>query len=386
MHTITKTNKTGIFIRDNKVLDKLNSAKWKEIISNKEGVGTSKLTPANVAMAKSLDLPYLAKYAESGFCSESVKIPLDPKIGSRLSNLWHGEFITEEKTVKLDYLRSSSLIHFGEESEQLRSQVTSNNINELLSVAHALTKSRGIDTTKIRFVNIDLQSPQGLVDGTDIEKLTIREQREALAEFSNKTIFVNNEETKFDIKSINATSYEMSYRDSDGWAFSLEQKMDLLNILKESFNSLSNERKKIFKKTFSNALELVRADSDLTTPAERFAQLSRIAVIAIESGAIVHFNCRSGKDRTGYLDAEIKFLAYQIERENQGLETSQPASAVLEEEMDGWKLALLDSGNPDIQKLNTGKTGSKLDRGDLKERVGQKLWKGFIGNGREVSA
>ncbi|MDE0365537.1 MAG: hypothetical protein OXP09_08180, partial [Gammaproteobacteria bacterium] len=88
-----------------------------------------------------------------------------------------------------------------------------------------------------------------------------------------------------------------------------------------------------------------------------FKMVSRLALIGHAMGETPLFNCKSGKDRTGQLDAEVKFLAAAAD-ESGG---SVPAP---DESMEAWRPVrnefVFNTGNLEMQRLNTGLPGYKL--------------------------
>ena len=88
-----------------------------------------------------------------------------------------------------------------------------------------------------------------------------------------------------------------------------------------------------------------------------FKMVSRLALVGHLMGETPLFNCKSGKDRTGQLDAEVKFLAAAAD-ESGG---SVPAP---DESMEAWRPVrnefVFNTGNLEMQRLNTGLPGYKL--------------------------
>ena len=88
-----------------------------------------------------------------------------------------------------------------------------------------------------------------------------------------------------------------------------------------------------------------------------FKMVSRLALVGHLMGETPLFNCKSGKDRTGQLDAEVKFLATAADQ-NGG---TVPAP---DESMEAWRGVRSDfvfnTGNLEMQRLNTGMPGYKL--------------------------
>lgn len=87
-----------------------------------------------------------------------------------------------------------------------------------------------------------------------------------------------------------------------------------------------------------------------------YKMVSRLALMTHLMGETTLFNCKSGKDRTGQLDAEVKCLATYAE------ERGEPYSP--EKEVEGLREMrgqfTMGTGNLEMQRLNTGLPGYKL--------------------------
>ena len=88
-----------------------------------------------------------------------------------------------------------------------------------------------------------------------------------------------------------------------------------------------------------------------------YKMVSRLALVSHLMGETPLFNCKSGKDRTGQLDAEVKFLATVADNREGRIPLPNQA-------MRGWRSArsdfTLNTGNLEMQRLNTGLPGYKL--------------------------
>ena len=88
-----------------------------------------------------------------------------------------------------------------------------------------------------------------------------------------------------------------------------------------------------------------------------FKMVSRLALIGHLMGETPLFNCKSGKDRTGQLDAEVKFLAAAADESGGRV----PAP---DESMEAWRPVrnefVFNTGNLEMQRMNTGMPGYKL--------------------------
>lgn len=92
---------------------------------------------------------------------------------------------------------------------------------------------------------------------------------------------------------------------------------------------------------------------------EPYKIAQRIAMLAYEIGAVPCWNCKSGKDRTGMLDAEIKREAINY---HQGYSLSKPGAKLTNEEKKLFQGVLLYSGNKEVQECNTGVAGNKVTK------------------------
>ena len=88
-----------------------------------------------------------------------------------------------------------------------------------------------------------------------------------------------------------------------------------------------------------------------------YKMVSRLALVSRLMGETPLFNCKSGKDRTGQLDAEVKFLA-TVADETQG------QLPPVDRDMANWRSVrsdfTLNTGNLEMQQMNTGLPGYKL--------------------------
>ena len=101
-----------------------------------------------------------------------------------------------------------------------------------------------------------------------------------------------------------------------------------------------------------------------------------IALLSNEINVVPCSNCKSGKDRTGALDAEIK-KALVVKHQNNGVYRLPGGNLSVDDKALLAKM-FLESGNMEVQKQNTGAAGNKVFKGykkfglnlSLAERVG----------------
>ncbi|QXL83612.1 inositol phosphate phosphatase SopB [Comamonas sp. NLF-1-9] len=90
---------------------------------------------------------------------------------------------------------------------------------------------------------------------------------------------------------------------------------------------------------------------------EPYKMPTRLAVLADMFGLKVMFNCKSGKDRTGELDAEIKHFKLQMQLSGRVPHYERVRSPA---EIAQFHEVVTHSGNFEMQRLNTGYAGYKL--------------------------
>ena len=96
-----------------------------------------------------------------------------------------------------------------------------------------------------------------------------------------------------------------------------------------------------------------------------YKMVSRLGMVINAMGETLAFNCKSGKDRTGQLDAELKYLsALALNDDGQEVyskELPRPGELATPELRQMRSDFTLGTGNLEMQRLNTGLAGFKLD-------------------------
>ncbi|WP_337882954.1 type III secretion system effector inositol phosphate phosphatase [Chromobacterium haemolyticum] len=103
--------------------------------------------------------------------------------------------------------------------------------------------------------------------------------------------------------------------------------------------------------------EIWAKQSHRSDSGEPYKAAQRVAMLAFEIGAVPCWNCKSGKDRTGMLDAEIKREAIA---QHQRHAPSQPEAALDEDMRKLFGKVLTQGGNLEVQAYNTGAPGNKV--------------------------
>lgn len=98
---------------------------------------------------------------------------------------------------------------------------------------------------------------------------------------------------------------------------------------------------------------------------------ARVVLLTSRAEAVPMYNCKSGKDRTGMLDAEVKFLAARMERDGK---VPVPGEQLSEGDQKLFQDILMETGNQEVQEYNVGVRGYKTNGvGSIKERAGD-VW------------
>ncbi|MBG6247862.1 inositol phosphatase [Candidatus Symbiopectobacterium endolongispinus] len=117
---------------------------------------------------------------------------------------------------------------------------------------------------------------------------------------------------------------------------------------------------------------------------EPYKAALRVALLANEIGAMPCWNCKSGKDRTGMLDAEIKRETVKMHQHDTGVmkqafSVSLPGHSLDSAEQQLLQTILLHGGNKKVQQYNTGAPGNKVAKSlpgfltlSTRQRIGDK--------------
>jgi phosphatidylinositol-4,5-bisphosphate 4-phosphatase len=128
-----------------------------------------------------------------------------------------------------------------------------------------------------------------------------------------------------------------------------------------------NQRDVSAKLTMAQALMATIEKKWQWTPGFKDYQLpATIANLAYLMGHTVQYNCKSGKDRTSVMDIESKFMAMRIQKwmaqsnQDPSIEPTDVYSLESDEDKANYRALLVEAGNLELQKLNTGAKGYKI--------------------------
>lgn len=114
-------------------------------------------------------------------------------------------------------------------------------------------------------------------------------------------------------------------------------------------------------------LDIYHKGAYASTGHEPYKIVTRLAYMCYLMGIKVAFNCKSGKDRTGMMDVETKFL---VSRSCQQGSIPRPDEPLSPEYQEALYILAVFSGNHEMQKMNTGIAGYKADNSQTIQRLG----------------
>ena len=127
--------------------------------------------------------------------------------------------------------------------------------------------------------------------------------------------------------------------------------------------------------------DVLRGHGERSDDHDAYKVAARVAVLTHQIGGTPCWNCKSGKDRTGQMDVECKFLAALIAR---GEKIPAPGAPLTKEQQGLFRSIALEGGNFEMQKLNTGVGGYKTKGvSSIPERLGGRQYRDFHAGGSE---
>ncbi|MET4693809.1 inositol phosphate phosphatase SopB [Endozoicomonas lisbonensis] len=142
-----------------------------------------------------------------------------------------------------------------------------------------------------------------------------------------------------------------------GWA------QDFLN------GQASSKDKMIVRQLIEQIRDLYVTEDYKREGIDAYKMVARILLLSYKLGLITHFNCKSGKDRTGEADAAVKRLAAQVEALGYVPDPRQPLSQA---ERVLSQMFALETGNILWQQMNINRPGYKTTTG--KDRLGERVF------------
>lgn len=394
--------------------DRLNNGSWAKITKNVtfalDGVaikGRSVITPAS-QMGETMKKMY--KGGPNGYncmsfgekthavnmAQSEFKVEINGKEQTVFSGIRHGV----HAAVYIDDQQEFKTANASRAKETLIAAFLSNSS----LVSQALKNPSA--ACKFNFNSVSLLTPD-IVRGTffdkiENEKLMLKAQTEAYQSFHDQTIEVevpdpNNGGQLVKVKiqpNINTFNYGVNWGGVGGlsgvfggWGATKDmnakglvnlnrQVEEALADLDAQIKSSTEPAQKASLKNKAEAIKTLRRQiNDINRRKtyasdghEAYKMASRIAVLTNLLGGVPAWNCKSGKDRTGMMDVECKFLATLAAL---GKDIPEPGAKLTTEQKMLYRNLLMQSGNHEMQKYNTGIAGYKLEKvGSIIERIG----------------
>ena len=171
-----------------------------------------------------------------------------------------------------------------------------------------------------------------------------------------------------------------------GWDISKQMNRAAISALGEEVNAFlhsdADQRTKDAALTlFDQCQRVLDNKAERKDSHDAFKVAARIAVLSNLIGKVPCWNCKSGKDRTGQMDVECKFLATLIAR---GEPIPEPGKRLSKEHQTLLRSIALEGGNFEIQKMNTAIAGFKTGSiNSVTERLGGSAYRQFHRGGSD---
>ena len=143
-------------------------------------------------------------------------------------------------------------------------------------------------------------------------------------------------------------------------------------------------KREAVKTLFNQCATILTAGGERKDGHDAYKVAARYAVLTHLMGGTPCWNCKSGKDRTGQMDVECKFLAALIAR---GEEIPEPGAKLTKAQQGLFRAIAFEGGNFEMQKANTGFAGFKTGGvSSIPERLGGKEYRQFHKGGADFVA
>ena len=172
-----------------------------------------------------------------------------------------------------------------------------------------------------------------------------------------------------------------------GWDLSDTMNTEAMRFFRQDVDAFIHDptqpaAKRGYAQTLLNQCDQVmNAKGERKDSHDAYKMAARIAVLANLIGNVPCWNCKSGKDRTGEMDVECKFLSTLIAR---GEPIPDPGAPLTRDQQGLFRAIALEGGNFEVQKANTGFMGYKTKRIDsITEHLGGKEYQMLHAGGSE---
>ena len=307
-------------------------------------------------------------------------------------------------------LRSATLSAYGISNAKDRKQATRARARELVTAALRVQLEKhpeylgSVTPIPMKLLSTSLLTPDKFRHGTHIhdDELSMqKEQVEALEEIQKELAaggtlkIVNSQGRVHEVPvqlellttnyGVNSIALDAGKRNLMGaWGAAERNNLKALNTLmgssrpgaavggwvKEYLSGPVTEKDRDIVLTLVEQIRDLHTTGDYREEGEdAYKMAERLQLLAFRIGAVPHFNCKSGKDRTGEADAGIKRLAAEAEALGYVPDPRQPVG---QEERSLSQAFLFGTGNIELQQQNINLPGYKTKTG--RERVGDEVY------------
>ncbi|WP_187153355.1 type III secretion system effector inositol phosphate phosphatase [Candidatus Arsenophonus triatominarum] len=364
------------------LIDHLNNKNWRTIKNNIIYAGKiylSKQQPAS-KMKLGKDDIFPISYSDKGICSSSTKETY------HATNLWKSSISIKENGINktlFEGIRHGVLSPYElPENSYERTLGARNRGREVVTAAlfsqpHILDKALKGEPVKLRLVSTSLLTNSKIGN----EKKMLRDQIKVWEALSNQqimTLKIRDKQGQIQNVKVNLEVSAFNFGVNE-----LALKFGLGNSASDFYNSIAMQKLlgddlepnstpggwvgEYLKGNPDNVDKVLELSKQIKTiwknkwhhvdEGEPYKASKRIAMLAYEIKAVPCWNCKSGKDRTGMLDSEIK---QEVISYNQRIKLSKPGSPYGGINNELMKEVFTKSGNQEIQYCNTGAKGNKV--------------------------
>jgi len=366
------------------VVDHLNAQQWEpinETFAYKGSSYTSHLTPASRIKLGDHNV-FKEDYQGKGVASGSTTCT------NHATNLWISEFTAKnassaKATPLFRGIRHGILSPYGVKGKTERRAGAENRAREVVTAALFLDQKKlqaalAGNTVDLKLTSTSLVTAFNFRNQTEGKQISDQikawdklssEQPCTLqirdADGSLKTVKINLQVAAFNV-GVNEAALNMKV----GWGPSDQQNEKALRtLLGDDLSTKSGwvgeylasqpepGNAKVVRGLSAQIRQIWNDQSHHSDGGEPYKLAQRIALLSHEIGVVPCYNCKSGKDRTGMLDSELKREAVQL---HSGGSLSTPAAKLTSEQQGMFRKVLANSGNLGIQKVNTGAPGNKV--------------------------
>ncbi|MFS1538408.1 MAG: inositol phosphate phosphatase SopB [Candidatus Phlomobacter fragariae] len=381
-YSYTEAKKLANITFKEALIGHLNDKNWHSIKNNITYTGKtylSKQQPASKMKLGKDDIFHIS-YSDKGICSSSTKEIY------HATNLWKSSISIKENGIKktlFEGIRHGVLSPYElPENSYERTLGARNRAREVVTAAlfsqpHLLDKALKGDPVKLRLVSTSLLTNSKIGN----EKTMVRDQIKAWEALSNQQKMtlrirdkqgqIQNVKIVLEVSAFNFGVNELALKFGLGNSASdIYNSIAMQKLLGDDFEPNSTPGGWVgdyLKENPDNADKVLELSKQIKTiwkhklhhvdKGEPYKASKRLAMLAYEIKAVPCWNCKSGKDRTGMLDSEIKQEVISYHQRIKLSKLGSPYGGINNELI---KEVFTKSGNQEVQYYNTGVKGNKV--------------------------